>query len=93
MASDPAVLGTPAIYLDDEGREYTDNLEKSYGLVTNYTESPEDQEKSIQKGIELLQNPNLKEKTMVRRNRMLEEKIDVTCFLTETIEEYLVTKL
>lgn len=89
MASESAVLGTPAIYLDDEGRGYTDDLEKSYGLVHNFTESPEDQEKAIKKGIELLQNPVLKEDAMVKRTRLLEEKGDVTQYLIQLVSDFL----
>jgi predicted glycosyltransferase len=37
MASECAVLGTPAIYLDNQGRGYTDEQEKKYGLVFNFT--------------------------------------------------------
>ena len=81
-------LGTPAIYLDNVGRGYTDEQEKKYGLVFNYTESLEDQEKSIQKGIELLQTPNLKQKFQTRRQKMLSEKIDVTAFMVWFIENY-----
>lgn len=86
MASESAVLGTTAIYLDNDGRGYTDDLEKSYDLVHNFIESNDDQGKAIQKGIELLQNSNLKQETMVKRNQMLEEKIDVTQYLIELIE-------
>ncbi|MDI6401688.1 DUF354 domain-containing protein [Balneolaceae bacterium ANBcel3] len=87
MASESAVLGTPAIYLDNEGRGYTDDLERSYGLVHNFTESPQDQEKAIQKGIDLLQNRNIKLESMANRKRLLEEKIDVTDFLIKKVEE------
>ena len=43
MASEAAVLGTYAVYLDDVGRGYTDEEESKYGLVFNFTESIEDQ--------------------------------------------------
>ena len=89
MASESAVLGTPAIYLDDDGRGYTDDLEKNYGLVYNFTESPEDQALSIQKGLELLQMQNSKEIFSKKREKMLSEKIDVTQFLIDFVEEYM----
>src|SRR5690554_4581314 len=54
MASEAAILGTPAIYLDDDGRGYTDDLERKYRLVFNYTESESDQLAAIKKAIELL---------------------------------------
>jgi len=88
MASECACLGTPAIYLDNVGRGYTDEEEEKYGLVFNYTESIEDQEKSIQKGIELLKTPNIKKEWKERSNRMIAEKIDVTAFMVWFVENY-----
>ena len=38
MASEAAVLGVPAIYLDNTGRCYTREEEEKYGLVFNFTE-------------------------------------------------------
>jgi uncharacterized protein len=89
MASESAVLGTPAIYLDNEGRGYTDDLEKSYGLVHNFTESPDDQEKAIKKGIDLLQETNLKEISKNKREKLLSEKIDVTEYLINTVTSFM----
>jgi len=88
MASECAVLGTPAIYLDDEGRGYTDEEEEKYGLVFNFTESIKDQKLSIQKGLKLLNIPNIKEKWQKKREKMLSEKIDVTAFMVWLIENY-----
>ena len=88
MASECAALGTPAIFLDNEGRGYTDEEEAKYNLVFNFTESLADQELSIKKAIELLQRPNIKEEWQKRRQRMLSEKIDVTAFMVWLIENY-----
>jgi len=88
MASECAVLGTPSIFHDNDGRGYTDEEENKYGLVFNYTESSEDQKKSIVKGIELLNVPNLKQEWQNRRKKMLEDKIDVTAFMVWFIENY-----
>ncbi len=88
MASECAVLGTPAIYLDNYGRGYTDDQEKKYSLVYNFTESPEHQEASIRKAVELLKTPHLKEECQRRRQKMLDETIDVTAFMTWLIEEF-----
>jgi uncharacterized protein len=88
MASECACLGTPSIYIDDVGRGYTDEEEEKYGLVFNYTASVEDQEKSIQKGIELLRQQNIKKEWKVKRERMLADKIDVTAFLVWFVDNY-----
>lgn len=83
MASEAAILGTPAIYLDNDGRGYTDDLEKRYGLVHNYTESESDQLASINKAVELLTNTESKSNAMKSRNRLLKECIDTTKFMVD----------
>ncbi|MCE5250168.1 DUF354 domain-containing protein, partial [bacterium] len=86
MASEAAVLGTPAVYIDRVGRGYTDEQERVYGAVFNFSDSAEDQERSIQKGIELLTTPRVKELWREKRDRILSEKIDVTRYITDLIE-------
>ncbi len=88
MASECAVLGTPAIFLDSVGRGYTEDQEKKYGLVFNFTESAQDQERSIEKGIELLQQPGLKREFKKKTERLLTDKIDVTSFIVWFLEHY-----
>jgi uncharacterized protein len=88
MASESAVLGTPALYLDNEGRGYTDEQESRYGLVFNYSESPAHQEESIQKAVELLKTPGLRREWQRRRRKMLAETIDVTAFMVWLLESY-----
>ncbi len=87
MTSESAVLGTPAIFLDNVGRGYTDEEEKRYGAVFNFTESIEDQQKSIDKGIALLTTDRLKAVWQDKRSRLLKEKIDVTSWMIELVEK------
>ena len=54
----------------------------------NYTASVADQEESILKGIELLQQADLKKEWKERREKMLADKIDVTAFLVRFVENY-----
>jgi len=88
MASECAVLGTPSIFLDNDGRGYTDEQEEKYELVFNFTESASDQEKSIQKGLEILQMQSLKSEWKKRKDKMLSEKIDVTAMMVWLVENY-----
>lgn len=87
VASEACILGVPAIYLDNIGRCYTREEEK-FGLAFNFTESEEDQEKSIQKGVELLSTARIKEEWQIRRDRFISKKIDVTTFLVWFIENW-----
>jgi uncharacterized protein len=88
MASEAAMMGVPSIYLDNTGRFYTTELEKKYGLVFNYSESEEDQEKSIAKAVELIKTNDLRVEWDKRQERMLKDKIDVTAFLVWFIENW-----
>ena len=88
MASEAAVLGVPAIYLDNTGRCYTREEEEKYGLVFNFSESKEDQERSIEKGTELLSTKGIHEEWQEKRRIMLKEKIDVTAFLCWFLETW-----
>ncbi len=88
MASESAILGTHAIYLDNEGRGYTDELEEVYGMVINFSESIEDQEKSIRKGIEILKNEDINSIFKEKSKKIIKNKIDVTKFIVNFIDGY-----
>jgi uncharacterized protein len=87
MASESAVLGTPAIYMDKIGRGYTDEEEK-HGLVFNFKDPAYDQERAIARGAKLLADPGGKEAMRENRRIFLENKIDPTTFLVWFIEYY-----
>ncbi|MEM9023013.1 MAG: hypothetical protein AAGB22_04690, partial [Bacteroidota bacterium] len=88
MASECAVLGTPAIFLDDTGRGYNKEQEEQYGLVSNFTNAPEDQERSLERALEILRLPDPKAEWLRKRDRMLADKLDVTAFLVWFAEAY-----
>lgn len=87
MASEAAILGVPAIYLDKSGRYYTKEQEYKYGLVFNFTISEEDQIISIKKGIEILKNTDA-EYWKVKQKILSKDNINVTSFLVWFIENY-----
>jgi predicted glycosyltransferase len=86
MASECAVLGVPAIFIATTGRGYTTELEQRYGLV--FTFSDEEQNLAFYKIQELLARPHLREEWMARRQHMLAEKIDVTSWVVDLVENY-----
>jgi predicted glycosyltransferase len=86
MASESAVLGTPAVYLDDVGRGYTKEQESKYGLVFNFSESQKDQELSIIKGQEILQMGKVKFEDS--KFKLINDKIDTSAFLFWFIKYY-----
>jgi len=87
MASESAVLGTTAIFLNENWFGSTDE-EKKYGLLFSYRQDLEEQLKSIHKGVELLSNQSLKKDNQKRRELFLKDKIDVTAFFVWFIENW-----
>jgi len=88
MATEAAILGTPSIYLDNTGRLYTDDINKKYGLVFNYSESLEDQNSAIIKAIEIITKFGDKNYWREKQKKLLKDKINVTQFLVWFIENY-----
>ncbi|NJM14792.1 MAG: DUF354 domain-containing protein [Bacteroidales bacterium] len=74
MASECAVLGVPSIFLDNDGRGYTNEQQKEFGLVHNYSESAEDQAASIERVLKYWPTQALKKNTKTSRSRCLNEK-------------------
>lgn len=88
MAAEAAVLGTPSIRFNDFVGKlgYLEELEHKYGLTFGVKTS--EPEKLIEKVEELLSQSNLKDEWVKRREKMLNDNIDVTAFLKWFIENY-----
>ena len=88
MTSEAAVLGTPAIKCNSFAGQLSvpNELEQKYGLC--YSFLPNQVEAFFSKIEELLTVPDLKMEWSRRRQRMLDEKIDYSQFLTWFIENY-----
>lgn len=87
MSAESAILGIPAIFLDQYGRGYTADLEKRYSLVYNFKLGKEDLERSIEKGFELLKKHD-RTSWQKKRDKLLAENIDVSAFMIWLIENY-----
>jgi predicted glycosyltransferase len=86
--TEAACLGTPAVRCNSfVGKNDMSNfieLENIYDLIFNFNIP----EKAIEKSIELIQEQDLKEKWINKKERLLKNKIDVTAFMTWFIEDY-----
>lgn len=83
MASEAGVLGTPSIYVNSLIRQYNEDQEK-YGLVYNFRDG-----KNVYKKIEeLLLINNIKNIWKEKKERLLEDKINVTDYLLHFIKNY-----
>lgn len=88
MTTEAAILGTPAIrnntFVGENDMSNFIELEKKYGLIFNYNNP----DKTIEKAVELIQKPNLKEEWNKKKEVLIENKIDVTAFIVGFIEDY-----
>ena len=88
MTSEAAVLGVPALRCNTLARSisYLNEQEEKYGLTFSYLPSQFDI--MMAKMDELLAMPNLREEWQRRRQTMLNDKIDVTTYMHNLIENY-----
>lgn len=84
MASECAMLGTPALYVNSLDAGTLREQEDKYNLIYGFRNSTG----VVDKINELINTPNLKEIFFSRQQLMLADKIDVTAFLVWFIENY-----
>ena len=88
MTTEAGILGTPAIrcnsFVGENDMGNFIELEKKYDLIYSYR----DPDKALSKALELLKTDNLKREWQKKREKLLSEKIDVTKFMVEFIENY-----
>lgn len=88
MISEAALLGTPAVKLNSfAGRLSIPNeIEKKYGLCYSFLPDQFEEMKALI--ATLLSQKNLKAEWNLRRQKMLSEKIDLSTFLIDLVENY-----
>jgi len=84
MASECAILGTPAIYVNSLDAGTLREQEDKYQLIHGFRSS----EGVMNKVVEIINTPDIKELYKLRRTKMLSEKIDPTAFLVWFVENY-----
>lgn len=82
IASESAVLGVPAVYINTLKLGYI-NMHEEYGLVKQTT----DTNQALQYCVDWLCDAQAKEKCLAAREKLLADKIDVTDYIVDTIEQ------
>lgn len=80
-ASEAAMLGTHAIYINSIKLGYLEELEHAYKIVYNFS----NERRALKKAIQLLKNSNLKKLGKIKRKQIIKDKIDVTKFILKEI--------
>ncbi len=85
MASECAILGTPAIFISTSRRGYTNEQEEKYDLIYTFDEPKNGQEQAMQKALSLIKNPDIKQEWKIKSEKMIKEKIDVTKWMVNLV--------
>jgi len=83
MISESAVLGVPAVYINTLKLGYINMLEE-YGLVKQTT----DTDLALQYGLDFLIEQNAREKYQQIKQKLLNDKIDVTQYIVNRVESF-----
>lgn len=83
MASECAMIGVPALYINAISAGTIEEQQK-LGLLEQIV----DPDILLMRINEILGNPKFKEELLLKRNQMLQHKIDVTAFMVWLIENY-----
>lgn len=86
MASESALLGIPFIFVSPVRRGYTDEQEEQYGL--GYTISPVEEGRAIGLALDLARRENMDREWQAKRQRLLQDKIDVTSWLVDFVANW-----
>lgn len=92
VATESALLGTPAIHIESTASgQATGNfcgnfldLRDNYGLLYFYP----DQEQALEKAKTILENKNAKQEWIRKREKVLNDKSDVTKWIVDFVEHY-----
>jgi len=86
MATEAAVLGTPSILISSLTAGVFEEYQNDYGLM--YSFLPNEEDRILETIKELFHNEFLKQSWQEKRNRFIEDKIDITEWMVNKILEY-----
>jgi predicted glycosyltransferase len=88
MASECAMLGTPAIFLSTSRRGYIDEQASRYHMTFSFNDPQTGQAQALDQARQLLEDPETPAKWQAKRQTMLRELINVTDFMTDIVPRY-----
>ena len=88
IASECAVIGTHAIYINSLELGYIREEDEKYQLVSNFSGKDCTDEMVLAEARRLLQNPNLRKEGKEKGETLVRDKIDVTAFMVWFIEQF-----
>jgi predicted glycosyltransferase len=84
MCAEAATVGTPAVFIDEKGRGYTDELDSKYGLTFNF--KPNEFERCEAQIKQLLSTGDLRSAFASKHARLLRDKINLADYQLTQID-------
>lgn len=88
MASECAMLGTPAIFLSTIRLGYMEEQQQRYGMVFSFNDPKTGQQDALAKAVELLSDPSTPQQWQLKHEAMLSELIDVSQFIADIVPRF-----
>jgi hypothetical protein len=85
MCSESAILGVESVYIARTSRGYIEEEATRYSLIHIFNHQQQDG--ALKKVEELVTDPELKKKAQLKRQKLLQDKIDVTGWMIDFIEK------
>jgi predicted glycosyltransferase len=92
MASECAMLGTPALYLNSQRFGCT-NEQSEFGVLEQFNEDNDGQNAIIERAAEIAADVNIKKRFDTLSGRLIGAKIDVSSFMVWFVQHFLVNGL
>ena len=88
IASECAMLGTHALYVNTLGCGIQQDLEQRYCLVYNFNDRETMETSCLAKAVEMLKKQSIRYEGKIKQERLIHENISLTRFLVDFIEGY-----
>lgn len=90
IPAEASILGVPSIINHNTKSYYLNDHQNNYGLCFCFSESEEDQNRALEKCVELLKRNKreLAKEWLPKKEKLLNEHIDVTAFIVWFVENY-----
>lgn len=87
MCSEAAMLGVPAVFINQNSLGYISELDEKYGLVKHFSADIKGRRDALDHAVSIVKDPNCAESYSRRRVRMLREKKNMSEMMIQILEQ------
>jgi predicted glycosyltransferase len=88
LASEAVVLGVPAVFVNTLSMGYVEEQQNRYGMMC----ITPDEKVGIAQALEWGSDPNIRQRWQVKRQKLLADKIDVSAWMVDFVEQFVYSR-